>query len=186
MIVRSQAAPPADARAEGLAAASAEWVVFLDEEDVPEREFVETLVRAQAASGADVVTCGLSSGDGNGDGAEHLFSGEPGGLGVLSNDYGTAALLRRPLLDDVTIPGRPSAIRIGRSSLGSAQTARGSCRYHSHSSPRACSRAHSSVSRATVCSSSSISSTRFQNSIAPLRGWRRGSRPMRSGERRRL
>ena len=40
------------AREAGLQAAEAAWVVFLDEEDVPERKLLETLVRAQAASGA--------------------------------------------------------------------------------------------------------------------------------------
>ena len=83
-------------REEGLRAGAGEWIIFLDEEDVPEREFVELLVRAQAASGADVVSCGVVH-----DGREHFFTGEPGGVGVLSNGYGTAALLRRSLLADL-------------------------------------------------------------------------------------
>ena len=77
---------------------SAEWVIFLDEADVPTPGFVEVLVRAQAASGADVVSCGLVQ-----NGHEHYFLGEPGGVGVLENGYGTAALLRRSLLRDVTV-----------------------------------------------------------------------------------
>ena len=59
LVVRSRRASVEAAREAGLQAAEAAWVVFLDEEDVPEREFLETLVRAQAASGADAVTCGL-------------------------------------------------------------------------------------------------------------------------------
>ena len=90
------------AREAGLQAAEAPWVIFLDEEDVPERDFVETLVRAQAASGADVVSCGLYLGGNGADRAEHFFGGNPGGVGLLANDYGTAALLRRAVLDDVT------------------------------------------------------------------------------------
>jgi O-antigen biosynthesis protein len=94
----------ADTREAGLQSAEASWVIFLDEEDVPERELVETLVRAQAASGADVVTCGLSLGAEGTERSEHLFSGQPGGLGLLANDYGTAALLRRAVLDDAAGP----------------------------------------------------------------------------------
>jgi glycosyltransferase involved in cell wall biosynthesis len=78
---------------------NATYVVLLDEEDVPEPELVDTLVRAQAASGADVVTCGLRVGD-----TLHFFYGEPGGLGLLSNGYGNVALYRRKLLGEVTTP----------------------------------------------------------------------------------
>jgi glycosyltransferase involved in cell wall biosynthesis len=55
-----------------------------------------TLLRAQAASGTDVVTCGVTVPDGG----EQLFVGDPGGLGVLSNAYGTVALVRRNLVTD--------------------------------------------------------------------------------------
>jgi glycosyltransferase involved in cell wall biosynthesis len=80
----------------GLASATGDWVVFLDDEDVLDARFLETLVRAQASSGADVVTCGLRLPSG----AERLFLGEPGGLGLLANHYGAAALIRRSLLPD--------------------------------------------------------------------------------------
>src|SRR5262249_30314795 len=70
---------------------------FLDDKDVPDDELVRILLRAQVASGADVVTCGLRLPAG-----VHFFTGEPGGLGVLGNDYGTVALVRRSLLTDVT------------------------------------------------------------------------------------
>ncbi len=95
-VVRSTGASVPAAREQGLRAGVAEWVVFLDEEDVPEPELVEVLVRAQAASGADVVSCGLRC-----DGSEHFFAGEPGGPGLLANGYGTVALLRRSLLGDI-------------------------------------------------------------------------------------
>jgi hypothetical protein len=96
-VIRSTGVSVGAAREQGLRAGRAEWVVFLDEEDLPEPELVDVLVRAQAASGADVVSCGLRC-----NGREHLFPGEPGGLGLLWNGYGTVALLRRELLDDVT------------------------------------------------------------------------------------
>jgi glycosyltransferase involved in cell wall biosynthesis len=95
-VIRSGGPSVPDARAQGLRAATAEWVVFLDEEDVPEPDLVEVLVRAQAASSADVVSCGLRY-----DGCEHFFLGEPGGPGILTNGYGTVALLRRSLLRDL-------------------------------------------------------------------------------------
>lgn len=88
-------------REAGLAATGARWIVFLDAEDVPERDLLETLVRAQAASGADVVSCALRVGSGD-DITEHYFAGEPGGLGALANSYGTVALIRRSLLEHVT------------------------------------------------------------------------------------
>ena len=79
------------------------------------RPILETLVRAQAASGADVVSCALHlAGEGT-ERTEHFFAGEPGALGLLANGYGTVALLRRSLLDDLTGP-RPRPTRTGRCS----------------------------------------------------------------------
>lgn len=86
------------ARAAALSGAAGEWVVFLDEEDVPEPGFLETLVGAQQASDADVVSCGLYVAEAGGR-RVHLFVGEPRGLGTLENGYGTVALIRRSLLD---------------------------------------------------------------------------------------
>jgi glycosyltransferase involved in cell wall biosynthesis len=102
-VLRSAAGSVAAARQAGLGAGTAEWVVFLDQDDLPERDLVEVLVRAQAASGADVVSCGLLR-----DGCEHLFAGDPGGTSLLANGYGTAALLRRSLLSDLPL-GCPGA-----------------------------------------------------------------------------
>jgi glycosyltransferase involved in cell wall biosynthesis len=73
----------------------AEWSLLLAEGDVPEPELEATLARAQQVSGADVVTCGLFV-----DGKVQLFPGEPRALGLLSNGYGTVALVRRSLLKD--------------------------------------------------------------------------------------
>ena len=82
-------------REAGLDAGAAPYVVFLDGQDEPAEDFVATLVHAQAVSGADVVTCGLRL---RTPPKQHLFLGDPGGLGLLSNSYGTAALIRRPLV----------------------------------------------------------------------------------------
>jgi hypothetical protein len=88
-----------DDRGAGLERVEAEWVVFLAGEDVPDPRLVETLVRAQASAQADVVSCGLAIGEGQ-KAVEHLFGGDPGGLGALANDYGGPALLRRALVGD--------------------------------------------------------------------------------------
>lgn len=103
-LVRSARSSVEGARADVLAGLQGEWAVFLDEEDVPEPELVGTLVRAQEASGADVVSCGLYLVGEDGGRRVHLFAGEPRALGLLANGYGTVALLRRSLLD-----GRTSA-----------------------------------------------------------------------------
>ena len=92
-VPRSQQRLAVDVVTASLHEGSAEWVLLLGDGDVPTPDLVDVLVRAQAASGADVVTCALLL-----DGREHYFPGEPGGLGVLENGYGTAALVRRELL----------------------------------------------------------------------------------------
>jgi hypothetical protein len=82
-------------------AGSAPFVLFLREDDEPDERLLETLVQAQMATGADVVTCGLRLHDEDGDPTVQFFLGEPGALGMLSNTYGNVALIRRALLDDV-------------------------------------------------------------------------------------
>jgi glycosyltransferase involved in cell wall biosynthesis len=85
-------------RRAGLDEGSAPYVVFLDDGDTPAETWLETLVTARSATGADVVTCGLLLQSADGSETVQLFSGEPGGLGVLGNGYGTVALVRRTLL----------------------------------------------------------------------------------------
>ena len=87
------------AREQALRAGSAPFVLLLDGDDVPEPELVSTLLRAQAASDADVVTCGLRLAA-HEETALRFFSGDPGGLGAVSNDYGNVALIRRSVLGD--------------------------------------------------------------------------------------
>jgi hypothetical protein len=103
-VVRTERRSVEAAREAGLGVGTAPWVVFLDEEDVPEPDLLETLVRAQAASGADVVSCGLHLADGAGGRREYFFTGEPGAVGLLGNGYGAVALLRRSLLGKLAGP----------------------------------------------------------------------------------
>jgi O-antigen biosynthesis protein len=90
------------ARHAGLLAGSAPFVVFLDDADIPAPELCEILLRAQQHSDSDVVSCGLRVVSGDRENTLHFFSGEPGGLGMLSNAYGTVALIRRSVLGDLT------------------------------------------------------------------------------------
>jgi glycosyltransferase involved in cell wall biosynthesis len=83
---------PATARSDGLARASADWVMFLDEDDVPDDGLLDALVAAQASSGADAVTSGVRTPAG-----VHLFLGDPGALGLIENQYGVIGLIRRSL-----------------------------------------------------------------------------------------
>lgn len=71
-----------------------EWHFELGDADPEVDDIAGTMLRAQAASGADVITCAvrLETGD------EHYFLGEPEGLGLVANAYGTVALIRRSLL----------------------------------------------------------------------------------------
>jgi glycosyltransferase involved in cell wall biosynthesis len=85
----------AETRRDGVDRAAAEWVVFLDDEDEPDDEMLDTLVAAQAASGADVVTAATRPADELD--AVQLFLGDPGALGLVENQYGVVGLVRRSL-----------------------------------------------------------------------------------------
>jgi glycosyltransferase involved in cell wall biosynthesis len=75
---------------------SADWTVVRNDGDLLDNDCVDILARAQSASGADVVTCGVRLEKGR----ERFFLGEPRGLGLLANHYGTVGLVRRSLLAD--------------------------------------------------------------------------------------
>lgn len=85
----------APSRSAGLEAATAEWVLFLDDEDDPDDAMLDALVAAQAASNADVVTAAVRPAD---DPEEiQLFLGDPDALGLVENQYGVLGLVRRSL-----------------------------------------------------------------------------------------
>jgi glycosyltransferase involved in cell wall biosynthesis len=111
----------ARSRAEGLAQTDAEWIVFVDEDDEPDDGLLDTLAAAQAASGADVVTCGVRPGD-DPDGIQ-LFLGDPGVLGLVENHYGVLGLIRRTFVDADELPEGvdPDWLLFARAALAGAR-----------------------------------------------------------------
>jgi glycosyltransferase involved in cell wall biosynthesis len=84
-----------ESRRAGLAHTAAEWVVFLDGGDDPDDELIDTLIAAQTATGADVVTAAVRPAD---DPAGiRLFLGDAGSLGLVENHYGALGLVRASL-----------------------------------------------------------------------------------------
>jgi hypothetical protein len=106
----------AESRRSGLDQTTAEWIVFLDEDDNPSDDLLDAFVAAQATSDADVVTAAVRPAD-EPDGIE-LFLGSPGPLGLLENQYGVLALIRRdvaaalPIYDDAVDPDWPLLARL--------------------------------------------------------------------------
>ncbi len=99
----------------GEALDEAEWVVVASEGSVPDEGMVDALVRAQAASDADVVTTSVRPADEPG--SVHMFLGSPGALGLVENHYGVVGLVRRSLLSG---PERPWPL-FARLALGGAR-----------------------------------------------------------------
>jgi glycosyltransferase involved in cell wall biosynthesis len=93
----SPAEEPVDVIRDRRLSGCAAYVVLLGGEDVPDADLVPTLLRAQRATGADVVTCGVRV-----DGTLHFFPGDAGGLGTVRNGYGTVALYRREVLEQAS------------------------------------------------------------------------------------
>jgi glycosyltransferase involved in cell wall biosynthesis len=89
-----------DSRRDGIFRTSADWVVFLDDEDKPEDEMLDALVSAQEASGVDVVTCAVETSGGD----LQLFLGDPGALGLVDNQYGVVGLVRASLVVAEEVP----------------------------------------------------------------------------------
>jgi glycosyltransferase involved in cell wall biosynthesis len=86
---------PAQSRSAGVDVATADWILFLDDKVVPDEEMLDTLFRAQAVSGADVVTTAVRPAEDQS--SVHLFLGDPGALGLIQNQYGVVGLVRRSL-----------------------------------------------------------------------------------------
>jgi hypothetical protein len=87
------------ARRRPRAAARAEFDLLGGDDDASDDNLMATLLRAQAASGADVVTAAVRGIDGS----IQLFLGDPGALGLVENQYGTVALIRRSLVSEEPI-----------------------------------------------------------------------------------
>ena len=107
---RTASRAPAETELPGVGA-SGPFVLRLGADDEAHPDLVETLRRAQAASGADIVSCGVRVRDTGGE-TLHLFHGDPGGLGLLFNGYGTVALIRRSLLGDKDVVDWPLLARL--------------------------------------------------------------------------
>jgi glycosyltransferase involved in cell wall biosynthesis len=109
-------------RRAGFERTAAEWIVFLDDDDAPEDDLLDTLVAAQKASDADLVTAAVRPSD-EPEGIQ-LFLGDPGALGLLENQYGVLGLLRSelaaadPLPDAAVDPDWPLFARVA---LGGAR-----------------------------------------------------------------
>jgi glycosyltransferase involved in cell wall biosynthesis len=97
-----------------------DFVPVLEDGDELEPEGRETLLRAQAAVNADVVTCATRSQDDE----IHIYLGEPRELGLLGNYYGTIALYRSSLLEENDRPptgGDADWVRLASLSLSGAR-----------------------------------------------------------------
>ena len=100
VVARGEASVPRARRlgvdvVEHVEQADGDWVVLVDDDDVPDDTLVHELVAAQAASGADAVTTAVRPAD-DAVGLQ-LFLGEPGPLGLVENQYGVLGLVRRSL-----------------------------------------------------------------------------------------
>jgi glycosyltransferase involved in cell wall biosynthesis len=103
VVARGEASPARARRlgvdvVEHVEQADGDWVVLIDDDDVPDDTLVDELVAAQAASGADAVTTAVRPAD-DAVGLQ-LFLGEPGPLGLVENQYGVLGLVRRSLATD--------------------------------------------------------------------------------------
>jgi hypothetical protein len=95
--------PPPARPAFDVDASLARWAEVLELRPEPrpaphsvDGDVLDVLRHAQRATGADVVTCGIRMPAGD----VRLFHGDPGGLGVVENGYGTVALLDGELRND--------------------------------------------------------------------------------------
>jgi len=105
-VVRSAAGGPALSRNAGWSAARGELVTFVDDDDVPFDDMVETLWRGREAARADVAVGGARLFRGEGppapsrDDVVRIPLCDPHELGLVSNQYGgPVALWPRALLD---------------------------------------------------------------------------------------
>jgi glycosyltransferase involved in cell wall biosynthesis len=77
-------------------AATGDFLFLLDDVDQPEPDCLETFLRAQGASDADVVTCAFRSSDGD---LVSFFLGDARELGLIGNHHGLAGIYRRAIVD---------------------------------------------------------------------------------------
>jgi glycosyltransferase involved in cell wall biosynthesis len=108
---------------EATVVATQDFVLVHEDGDELDPDCLETLLRAQAASGADVVTCGVRGQLGAREVAR-LFLGEPRELGLVANHYGLIGLYRRSALDEaghIDTGGDDDWLRLASLSLAGAR-----------------------------------------------------------------
>jgi glycosyltransferase involved in cell wall biosynthesis len=93
-----------------------ESILWAGEGVTPDADLRDALVAAQAACGADVVTCAVRTPDG----ARRLFLGDPGPLGLIANHYGVTGVVRRALVVDAEAFD-PPWVFFARLALGGAR-----------------------------------------------------------------
>jgi glycosyltransferase involved in cell wall biosynthesis len=91
-------------------------VVYSDDGVTADDGLSDTLRAALAASGADVVTCAVRTADG----AQRLFLGDPGPLGLIENHYGVVGAARRTVAEQAE-PERSAWVFFARAALGGAR-----------------------------------------------------------------
>lgn len=100
-IIRKRNAYPGAARNTGVAAARGEYVLFVDDDNIPKPMMIERFVKAAQASGADILTCFCDSfvtldRDGPKTDGRRMFLGGALGLAPVFNVLGDVnALVRR-------------------------------------------------------------------------------------------
>jgi len=107
-VIRSHGGGPEQARNDGWQAASGELVTFIDDDDVPFDDMVDTLWRGRETSGVDVAVGGGRFFRGDGVPSPHhgdvirIPLCDPHELGLVSNQYGgPVALWPRALLESL-------------------------------------------------------------------------------------
>jgi glycosyltransferase involved in cell wall biosynthesis len=112
----------AGSRESGLKRTAGDWVVFLEDDDIPDEGFLDALVDAQVASQADVVTAAVRPSD-DPTGIQ-LFLGDPRSLGLIENRYGVVGLVRSELAAAETLGAEgpdPDWLLFARLALGGAR-----------------------------------------------------------------
>jgi hypothetical protein len=95
--------------------ATGDFLFVVAAADEPEPDCLETLLRAQSATGADVVTCAVR------DEQISFFLGDARELGLIRNHYGLAGLYRRAAVDRLLTADTPEWLTLASLALAGRQ-----------------------------------------------------------------